>query len=124
MNWNKFFTIGGSIAGLIVSMATIIGGVSYYVNQQYVPRNELMGYYSTLYQNNEVILNVMKTIGTSFYDATILDVETAIETLNSEEHLNAEQHQQLELLKLIKSRLIRDKDILENMKLPGINVSD
>jgi len=121
MNWNKFITIGGSIAGLIISIATIIGGLSYYVNQQYVPRNELMSYYSTLHQNNVVILTVMKTIGTSFYDATILDVDTAIGTLENEELLTAENQQHLELLKLIKIRLERDKTILESMELPGID---
>ena len=121
MNWNKILTIGGSVAGLVVSVATIIGGISYYVNQQYIPRNELMGYYSTLHQNNEVILNVMKTIGTSFYEATILDVDTAIQTLEDQGNLTADQQQHLELLKLIKASLVRDKNVLENMELPGID---
>lgn len=117
MNWHKIITVSSVVAGLIVSVGTIIGGISYYINQQYVPRSELTSYYSTLNQNNQVILGVLKQVGGSFYSATLLEMDTAIDDLESKPTLTFEQRQHLEVLKLIRDRLERDKNILQNIEL-------
>lgn len=122
VNLNKALTIAGAAAALIVSAGSIIGGINWYVNTKYVPRTELEAHYVNLQQNNEVILSVLKSIGTSFYDSTIIDLDTAIVALEELEDPTLEQSQQLDTLKLILSKLNRERNILENMSFEKIDI--
>lgn len=115
--------VGAALAGLI-SAGTIFGGLSYYVNHKYVPRVEINAYYLGLQLNNKVILEVLQTVGSSFYASTILEVESAIEAYEDISPLTFDQRQQLDLLKKMREDLVRDKKLLENMELDTVDLQN
>lgn len=113
------------ILGIITSVALIVSGIYKHFDNKFISTSELGTILLLQQANDDELLKAIKTLGGSFYAATILDLDNAINILEDKSKntaLTQNEINQLNLLKGFRSNIKSDKDNLSNITTKPIDL--